>query len=98
MHCYQAFLCYWDGYRLKKCSEPYSAQMVPNDPSSSWTISVESPWTNSQILSTAIGPFESWVTKIIPKRVVLVFNNLLNCLLLVDILCQANAHFLEIVF
>jgi len=28
MHCYQAFLCYWDGYHLKKYSEPYSAQMV----------------------------------------------------------------------
>jgi len=37
MHCYQAFLCYWDGYHLKKCSEPYSAQMVLTDPSGSWT-------------------------------------------------------------
>jgi len=37
MHCYQAFLCYWDGYHLKKYNEPYSAQMVPTDPSGSWT-------------------------------------------------------------
>ena len=38
MHCYQAFLCYWDGYHLKKYNEPYSVQMVLTDPSGSWTI------------------------------------------------------------
>ena len=37
MHCYQAFLCYWDGYHLIKYNEPYSAQMVPTDPSGSCT-------------------------------------------------------------
>jgi len=37
MHCYQAFLCYWDGYHLKKFNEPYSAQMVSTDPCL-WTI------------------------------------------------------------
>jgi len=40
MHCYQAFLCYWDGYHVKKYNEPYSAQMVPTDPFGSWTSSV----------------------------------------------------------
>jgi len=30
-------LCYQDECLLKKCDEPYSAQMVPTNPSGSWT-------------------------------------------------------------